>query len=55
VRFSHRRIIADFAVLVRRARVQHLGRDGHRTEHRPSAGGRVRQDGLLVYDRRPPV
>ncbi|WP_175609279.1 DUF488 domain-containing protein [Streptacidiphilus griseoplanus] len=47
----HRRIIADFAVLVRHDCVQHLGHDGHLTEHRPTSGARVRADGLLVYDR----
>jgi uncharacterized protein (DUF488 family) len=46
----HRRIIADFAVLARRARVVHLGHDGKFTEHRPTAGARLRDDGLLVYD-----
>lgn len=49
----HRRIIADFAVLVRHARVQHLGHDGRLTEHRPTPGARIRADGLLVYDVRP--
>ncbi|MEU9794465.1 DUF488 domain-containing protein [Streptomyces sparsogenes] len=47
----HRRIIADFAVLVHHARVWHLGHDGRLTEHRPTAGARLREDGLLVYDR----
>lgn len=47
----HRRIIADFAVLVRHARVEHLGHDGRLTEHHPTPGARVRADGLLVYDR----
>ncbi|MEU9759293.1 DUF488 domain-containing protein [Streptomyces sp. NPDC047985] len=47
----HRRIIADFAVLARRARVLHLAHDGRLTEHRPTAGARLRADGLLVYDR----
>ncbi|MCC9311486.1 DUF488 domain-containing protein [Kitasatospora sp. RB6PN24] len=46
----HRRIIADFAVLVRHARVRHLGHDGRLTDHRPTPGARVRDDGLLVYD-----
>lgn len=48
----HRRIIADFAVLARRARVLHLGHDGRLTEHQPTAGARLRPDGLLVYDQR---
>ncbi|MEU9504424.1 DUF488 domain-containing protein [Streptomyces sp. NPDC048196] len=47
----HRRIIADFAVLARYARVLHLAHDGRLTEHRPTAGARLRDDGLLVYDR----
>lgn len=47
----HRRIIADFAVLARHTRVLHLAHDGRLTEHRPTAGARLRADGLLVYDR----
>ncbi|MGO4423586.1 DUF488 family protein [Streptomyces sp. MCAF7] len=47
----HRRIIADFAVLARHARVWHLAHDGRLTEHRPTPGARLRGDGLLVYDR----
>jgi uncharacterized protein (DUF488 family) len=47
----HRRIIADFAVLARQARVLHLAHDGRLTEHRATAGARLRDDGLLVYDR----
>ncbi|MCC4315271.1 DUF488 domain-containing protein [Streptomyces malaysiensis] len=47
----HRRIIADFAVLARHAQVLHLAHDGRLTEHRPTAGARLRGDGLLVYDR----
>jgi uncharacterized protein (DUF488 family) len=47
----HRRIIADFAVLARHTRVLHLAHDGRLTEHRPTAGARLRDDGLLVYDR----
>ncbi|GAA1957304.1 DUF488 family protein [Catenulispora subtropica] len=47
----HRRIIADYAVLIQHTRVQHLGHDGHLTEHQPTAGARVRADGLLIYDR----
>lgn len=48
----HRRIIADFAVLARHARVFHLAHDGRLTEHAPTSGARLRDDGLLVYDRR---
>lgn len=47
----HRRIIADYAVLARHARVLHLAHDGRLTEHPPTAGARLRADGLLVYDR----
>ncbi len=47
----HRRIIADFAVLARQTRVLHLAHDGRLTEHRPTPGARLRDDGLLVYDR----
>jgi len=47
----HRRIIADFAVLVRGARVLHLSNEGRLTEHVPTPGARLRDDGLLVYDR----
>jgi uncharacterized protein (DUF488 family) len=46
----HRRLIADFAVLVRGVPVLHLGHDGSLTEHPPTSGARVREDGLLVYD-----
>ena len=47
----HRRIIADFAVLTRQARVLHLAHDGRCAEHQPTPGARLREDGLLVYDR----
>ncbi|CAM5564378.1 DUF488 domain-containing protein [Streptomyces aurantiogriseus] len=47
----HRRIIADFAVLARRVPVLHLAHDGRLSEHRPTSGARVRDDGLIVYDR----
>lgn len=46
----HRRLIADFLELVRGLPVVHLGHDGRTTSHRPSAGARLRDDGLLVYD-----
>ncbi|MCQ8186666.1 DUF488 domain-containing protein [Streptomyces rugosispiralis] len=49
----HRRIIADFAVLARRIPVLHLMYDGRVSEHTPTAGARLRNDGLLVYDREP--
>ncbi len=47
----HRRLIADFAVLARHATVQHLAHDGRLTDHSPTPGARLREDGLLVYDR----
>jgi uncharacterized protein (DUF488 family) len=47
----HRRIIADFAGLARGVHVEHLGHDGKLTEHHPTSGARLRDDGLLVYDR----
>lgn len=47
----HRRIIADFAVLARHVSVLHLAHDGRLTEHPPTTGARLRDDGLLVYDR----
>jgi len=46
----HRRIVADFAVLARGVEVFHLMHDGRLTPHRPTAGARLREDGLLVYD-----
>ena len=46
----HRRLIADFAVLVRARPVLHLAHDGRLTEHPPTSGARLREDGLLVYD-----
>jgi uncharacterized protein (DUF488 family) len=46
----HRRIIADYAVLARGTEVQHLMHDGRLTPHVPTAGARLRPDGLLVYD-----
>ncbi|MGN9785955.1 DUF488 domain-containing protein [Nonomuraea sp. ZG12] len=48
----HRRLIADFAVLARHATVQHLAHDGRLTDHPPTPGARLREDGLLVYDYR---
>jgi uncharacterized protein (DUF488 family) len=46
----HRRIIADFAVLARGHPVLHLAHDGRLTEHPPTSGARLREDGRLVYD-----
>ncbi|WP_225845764.1 DUF488 family protein [Streptomyces sp. HPF1205] len=47
----HRRIIADFALLARHTDVLHLAHDGRLTPHPPTPGARLREDGLLVYDR----
>jgi uncharacterized protein (DUF488 family) len=45
----HRRLLADAAVLVRRAEVLHLDHRGRLERHRPTEG--VRRDGeLLAYD-----
>ena len=46
----HRRMIADFVVLVRGVDVRHLMPDGRLVAHRPTEGVRVREDRLLVYD-----
>ncbi|MFJ2032912.1 DUF488 family protein [Streptosporangium sp. NPDC087985] len=46
----HRRIIADYAVLARHTPVLHLAHDGRLTEHQPTTGARLRDDGLLIYD-----
>ena len=45
----HRRLVADAAVLLCGARVDHLGHDGRLTPHRPTEGVRV-EGGRLVYD-----
>ena len=46
----HRRLVADFASAARGVEVRHLMHDGRLEPHRPSAGLRLRDDGLLVYD-----
>ena len=46
----HRRMIADFLVLVRELPVEHLMHDGRLVRHEPTPGARLRDDGLLVYD-----
>jgi uncharacterized protein (DUF488 family) len=45
----HRRLISDFATLVRDTDVRHLMHDGRLGEHRPTEGVRRDGDGL-VYD-----
>ena len=45
----HRRLLSDFAVLVRGVEVAHLGHDGRLTVHEPTDGARV-ASGRLVYD-----
>ncbi|GHK01150.1 DUF488 domain-containing protein [Streptomyces sp. NPDC003753] len=51
----HRRLIADFVVLARGRPVLHLMHDGRLVPHSLSQGVRLRDDGLLVYDVRPPA
>ncbi len=46
----HRRLLADYLLLVREVPVDHLTHDGRITPHEPTSGVRVRDDGLLVYD-----
>jgi uncharacterized protein (DUF488 family) len=46
----HRRLLADFLSVARGTDVRHLMHDGRVEAHRPSAGLRLRDDGLLVYD-----
>jgi len=46
----HRRLVADFVSVARGVEVRHLMHDGRTEAHRPSAGLRLRDDGLLVYD-----
>jgi uncharacterized protein (DUF488 family) len=46
----HRRLVADFATLVREVPVVHLMPAGRRTPHVPTAGVRLTLDRLLVYD-----
>lgn len=46
----HRRLLADFAAVARGAEVRHLAHDGALTAHVASAGLRLREDGLIVYD-----
>ena len=46
----HRRLLADFAQQARGVPVRHLAHDGTLAWHVPSAGLRLREDGLLVYD-----
>jgi uncharacterized protein (DUF488 family) len=45
----HRRLIADFAVLVRGVDVKHLLHDGRLSDHRITEGAR-REGGGVLYD-----
>lgn len=47
----HRRVIADVAVVAHGVLVRHLMHDGRLTTHEPSDGARLREDGLVVWDR----
>jgi uncharacterized protein (DUF488 family) len=47
----HRRLIADVAALAHATEVRHLMHDGRLTEHPPAEGARLRDDGLVVWDR----
>jgi uncharacterized protein (DUF488 family) len=47
----HRRVIADVAVIAHHVPVRHLMPDGRLSEHGPSEGARLRDDGLVVWDR----
>jgi uncharacterized protein (DUF488 family) len=49
----HRRIISDFLVVARGLAVHHLMHDGRLEPHKPTAGLRLRDDGLIVYDGEP--
>lgn len=46
----HRRLVADVVLAEHGIAVRHLMHDGRLQEHRPSAGGRVGDDGRLVWD-----
>lgn len=46
----HRRLVADFAQVALGVPVRHLMHDGSLQDHVPSAGLRLRNDGLLIYD-----
>jgi len=48
----HRRLVADYFVLVQQTRVSHLGHDGRLTDHRGAEGARL-ADGELRYDLAP--
>jgi uncharacterized protein (DUF488 family) len=46
----HRRLVADVAALAHDTEVRHLMPDGSLQPHRPAAGARLREDGLVVWD-----
>jgi uncharacterized protein (DUF488 family) len=50
----HRRLIADFVVLSAGVPVVHVMPGGQVEPHRPAGAARLREDGLLVYDRTDP-
>ena len=47
----HRRLVADVVRLTTDVDVRHLGHDGRLAEHPVAEGARVRDDGLVVWDR----
>lgn len=51
----HSRLISDVALAGRRVPVWHQMRRGRAVPHRLAAGARVRADGLIVWDRKPPA
>lgn len=47
----HRRLIADVAVVAHSTPVSHLMHDGSVHQHRVADGARLREDGMVVWDR----
>jgi uncharacterized protein (DUF488 family) len=50
----HRRLVADVATLAQGLPVRHLMPAAQPVAHRPAAGARVRDDGLVVWEAAPP-
>jgi uncharacterized protein (DUF488 family) len=51
----HRRLLADYAAMVRGADVVHLGHDGRVAAHQPTSGARVTAGGLVYDAGQPPL